>query len=153
MYCSGCGANVNSNLTYCNSCGERLVKADDDKDSSPGKMLENVVTALCVSVVFGFGILVGLVAVLLGNGVPPSLVTIIAVVYLVAVFGIAFTLVRQIQKLIDAKLKLTAQSANFQETPRLSPMTTGGLEEFREPVKSVTDRTTNILDKVPVARK
>ena len=153
MYCPSCGATVNDKLTYCNSCGERLKNEDDDKDGSPGKMLENVVTALCVSVVFGFGILVGLVAVLLSNAVPPSLVATIAVVYLAAIFGICFTLVRQIQKLIDAKLRFLGDNKFNQQIARLSPMTTGSLEEFREPAMSVTDHTTKTLDKIPVARK
>ena len=153
MYCPKCGNSVSDGLKYCNSCGVQLTAEAEDKDGTHDKMLEHVVTGLCVSVVFGFGILVGLVAVLLSNDVPPSWVSIIAVVYLAAVFGICFTLVRQITKLIDARLKAPGQNVNIQRTPQLSPVTTGALEEFREPVMSVTDHTTKTLDRIQVARK
>jgi len=53
----------------------------------------------------GLGILVGLVAVMLGSDVNTQVVTIIVLAYLAAVFGICFSLVRQVPKLIDARLK------------------------------------------------
>ncbi|MEO7658333.1 MAG: hypothetical protein ABIV48_01855, partial [Pyrinomonadaceae bacterium] len=46
-----------------------MTVADEDKDGTPGKMLDNILTTLFLVVMFGFGILVGLVAVLLGNDV------------------------------------------------------------------------------------
>ena len=76
MYCPNCGNSVNKKLKYCNNCGEQLVR-DDDKDGTPGKMLDNVLTTLFLVVMFGMGILVGLVAVLLTNNVPTQVVTVV----------------------------------------------------------------------------
>ncbi|MBK7392166.1 MAG: hypothetical protein IPI64_02555 [Chloracidobacterium sp.] len=149
MHCPNCGKVVNKSLKYCKDCGERLSKAEEiDKDGTPGKMLDNILTTLFLVVMFGLGILVGLVAVLLGNDVKTEVVTTIVIAYLGAIFGICFMLARQVPKLIDARLKLNSQ-ANDPEPHQLRPLTTAQLEEFREPVMSVTDHTTKTLDKVP----
>lgn len=155
MFCPNCGKTANQKLKYCNGCGERLSKAGEiDKDGLPGKMLDNILTTLFLVVMFGLGILVGLVAVLLGNNVEPKFVMLIAIVYLGAVFGICYTLLSQVPKLIDAKLKSSAASHESHESivqpPQLQPLTTAQLEEYRQPVMSVTDHTTKTLDKVPL---
>lgn len=150
MYCSTCGTQIADHLKYCSSCGDRLAK-DDDKHGTPGKMLDNILTTIFLVVMFGLGILVGLVAVLLGNEVKPDAVMLIATVYLLVIFGICFTLVRQVPKLIDARLKGSNNTADTL-TPQLQPRTAAQLDEYREPAMSVTDHTTKTLDKVPVER-
>lgn len=146
MYCPNCGKTVNQKLKYCNGCGERLSKAAEiDKDGTPGKMLDNILTTLFLVVMFGLGILVGLVAVLLGNNVEPRFVMFIAIAYLAAVFGICYTLLSQVPKLIDARLK----SESSDRETGFQPLTTAQLEEYREPAMSVTDHTTKTLDEVP----
>lgn len=149
MYCPNCGDSVNKNLKYCKACGERLSKAGEiDKDGMPGKMLDNVLTTIFLIVMFGLGILVGLVAVLLGSDVKTEIVTVIVLAYLAAIFGVCFMLVKQVPKLIDARLK-TLDPDNIREQERLSAMSSAQLSEYREPAMSVTDRTTKTLDKVP----
>jgi hypothetical protein len=151
MYCPNCGKTVSKKLKYCNGCGERLSKAVEiDKDSTPGKMLDNILTTIFLVVMFGLGILVGLVAVLLGNGVRIESVAVIVVAYLAAVFGICFMLLKQVPKLIDARLRAIDRADEPAERRHLSPITTAQLEEYREPAMSVTDHTTRTLDKVPV---
>jgi hypothetical protein len=142
MYCPKCGNSVNGGLKYCNTCGERLSVNDEDKEGTPGKMLDNVLTSLFLIVMFGMGILVGLVAVLLGNEVKTEVVVIIVMAYLATIFGICFSLVRQVPKLIDAKLNLLKPTFPAAE---IRPQ----LDEYREPAMSVTDRTTRTLDKLP----
>lgn len=155
MFCPNCGKNVNAKLKYCNDCGERLSKESEiDKDGQPGKMLDNILTTLFLVVMFGLGILVGLVAVLLGNNVEPKFVMFIAIAYLAAVFGICYTLLSQVPKLIDAKLKSRAESQESTEHRQLEPRTTAQLEEPRDfGIGSVTEHTTRTLDKVPVERR
>lgn len=148
MYCSHCGTTVPNDLRFCKNCGGQLIADDDDKDGKPGKMLDNILTTLFLTVMFGFGILVGLVAVLLGNNVHTDAVIMIAIAYLAAVFGICFTLARQIPKLVDAKLN-PRQRTYAPPQPQLIQRTTAQLDEYREPVMSVTDHTTKILDKAP----
>ena len=153
MYCSNCGKTVDQNLKYCHGCGERLSKASEiDKDGTPGKMLDNILTTLFLIVMFGLGILVGLVAVLLGNEVRPDAVFWLGLAYLATIFGICFTLIRQVPKLIDARLKAWNNTGDIPSVPRLSPQTAGQLDEYREPAMSVTDHTTKTLDKVPFTK-
>lgn len=152
MYCSNCGNLVNEKLKYCNVCGERLTK-DEDRHGTPGKMLDNILTTLFLVVMFGMGILVGLVAVLLDKQVNIQLVTTIVIAYLAAVFFICFSLVRQVPKLIDAKLKgYTSDSLDLVPPQQLNPRTTAQLEEYHQPSASVTEHTTRTLDHVPVDR-
>ena len=142
MYCPKCGNSVNGGLKYCNTCGERLTAHDEDKDGTPGKMLDNILTTLFLIVMFGMGTLVGLVAVLLSNAVATPVVVLIVLAYLAAIFGVCFSLVRQVPKLIDAKLNLLKPTLPAVE---LRPQ----LDEYREPAMSVTEHTTRTLDKVP----
>lgn len=153
MHCPNCGSIVNKKLQYCNSCGERLSKAAEiDKDGMPGKMLDNILTTLFLIVMFGLGILVGLVAVLLGNNIEPKFVVFIVIAYVAAIFGVCFMLVKQVPKLIDARLKASNFADKDREPARLTPLSTAQLEEYREPVMSVTDRTTKTLEDIPLKR-
>ena len=149
MYCPNCGTTVNKKLKYCKVCGERLSKADEvDKDGTPGKMLDNILTTIFLVVMVGLGILVGLVAVLLGNNVEPKFVMFIAIAYLAAVFGICFTLLSQVPKLIDARLKASAEAVEPVRRPQLEPVTTAQLQEPTERPASVTEHTTRTLDPI-----
>lgn len=146
MYCSTCGSLMTAELNYCKNCGSKLVTAKDNDSSK--SMLDNVLTTLFLVVMFGLGILVGLVAVLLGNGVNHETVTIIVVFYLVAVFGVCYMLLSQVPKLIDAKLKPQRETPESYQPPQLAAKRTAQLEEHREPVGSVIENTTRTLDKV-----
>lgn len=147
MYCAKCGSLINDALKYCKSCGVKLVKENDA--NSPGSILDNLLTALCFVSLGGLGILIGLVATLLKNGVDPIGVAIIAGFYLAALFGICFMLLRPVPKLIDAKLK-NAEGNEFVQPVQLSAPITAQLEEHREPVRSVTENTTRTFDKIPL---
>lgn len=150
MFCPSCGKGVNANLQYCSGCGERPFKAAEiDKDGTPGKMLDNVLTTIFLVVMFGLGILVGLVAVLLGSDVRIEPVVVITIAYLAAIFGICYTLLKQVPKLIDAKLRPRERIETVMPDLQLPPRTTNQLEEFREPA-SVIENTTRTLDKIPV---
>ena len=152
MFCPNCGKDVDTKLRYCSGCGERLLKAAEiDKDGTPGKMLDNVLTTIFLVVMFGLGILVGLVAVLMNSGIEPKFVLFISIAYLAAVFGICYQLLSQVPKLIDARLRQGQRVETVLTDVQLPPRTTHQLEEFREPA-SVIDNTTRTLDKIPAGR-
>lgn len=153
MYCQGCGQSYSKEQKFCTSCGSQMLVSENeiDKDGMPGKMLDNVLTTVFLIVLFGLGILVGLVAVLLGSNIEPKFVMFISIAYLAAVFGICATLLKQVPKLIDARLnKYKGGDSNVR--PLLQPRTTAQLEEPLTPVASVTDRTTRILERIPQER-
>ena len=151
MYCSNCGNPVNEKLKFCNGCGERIAK--EEERINTGKMLDNVLTTLFLVIMFGMGILVGLVAILLNYQIKTEVVTIVVIAYIASIFAISFSLVRQVPKLIDAKLK--GSPANTPEPvtqKQLNPLTTAQLEEYHQPANSVTEHTTRTLDEVPLKR-
>lgn len=153
MYCRSCGRQVDKGLKFCNGCGAKLGRTDEnDAEGTPGKMLDNILTTLFLTVFFGMGILVGLVAVLLGNGVSTEMVAIVTITYIAAILGIAVILGRQVPKLIDAKLKMRSEADHEPSPAQLRPLTTAQLEEYREPAGSVTEHTTRTLEEAPIRR-
>ena len=153
MYCSNCGNAVNDKLKYCNSCGERLSKDAEDGLSSPGKMLDGLLDTIFWTAAGGLAILIGLVAVLLRGDVHPQFIVLIAVAYLATVFGICFMLLRQLPKLIDARLKSKGEASEVASPVQLKAPNTAQLEEYREPAISVTEHTTRTLDEIAVKRE
>lgn len=150
MFCPNCGKTVDKKLKYCNGCGERIGRQDDESADSPAKILDDILDTLFWFAMGGLGILIGLVAVLLGKGVDAGYVTLIVVVYLATIFATCFLLARQVPRLIDARLEAWNKGSETQPHTQLTPRTTAQLEEYREPVMSVTDHTTRTLDKVPL---
>lgn len=146
MYCANCGSLINETLKYCKSCGVRLVR-ETEKDDSSKSILNILLTAIFLITVFGFGILVGLVGLLLKNPIPPEALVMITFAYLAVLFGISFTLLKQIPKLIDARLNQKNQTSEIPQPVQIQPGNTAQLDEHREPVMSVTEHTTRILEK------
>lgn len=150
MYCSTCGNSISGALKYCKNCGVKLVK--DEEEDTPESILDNLLTTLCFVALGGLGILVGLVAVLLGKAVYFQLVAVIAIAYLTALFGICYMLLSQIPKLIDAKLNRKSEQGERTEIAQLYAKNTAQLAEAREPAASVTENTTRTLEKAAVER-
>jgi hypothetical protein len=146
MYCSKCGSLMDDKLNYCKNCGAKLPKNEDE--GTPKSMLDDVLTSLCVIVIFGLGILVGLVAVLLEKLVTHQIVIFIVLGYLAGLFSICFMLLKQVPKLIDARLNAKPERSEITQPAQLKSPTTAQLEEHREPVLSVTENTTRTFDKI-----
>jgi hypothetical protein len=151
MFCPKCGKTITEGLKYCNSCGERLGRVDDQRDT-PAAMLGKLLQTISFIALFGFGILIGLCAVLLNNGIRPELVGPVVLAYLATVFGICFPMARQIPKLIDAKIKYWNAGGHDNRPEQITGQPSPLLDEYRSPVMSVTEHTTRTLENVP-ARK
>jgi len=147
MYCPTCANPVKKGLKYCNNCGGKLSK--DDKLSTPGAILDGLLETLFWLAIGALGILVGLVAVMLNYNIRQDILAVIVVAYLFALLAVCFPIIRQVTKLIDARVKGVDWEDDKAEPARLQPLTTAQLDEYREPVMSVTDHTTRTLDKVP----
>ena len=153
MYCERCGKRIDEALNFCNGCGAQLKKSGDAGQRS---VLNTLIIALIIVATTGIGVLAGLLAILLDRVPRPEPVIAFAAFYLATLFGICFMIMRQISKLIDAKLagKNVFETVNPPSQPlvQLPAKTTAELEDYREPV-SVIDNTTRTLDKIPVGRK
>lgn len=111
-------------------------------------MLDDLLETLFWTAAVGLGILVGLTGVLLKFGVAQELLGVIVVTYLTTIFGICFTMSKQIPKLIDAKLRSIETERPFTQPVLTAASAASQMSEFRQPA-SVTDHTTRTLEKVP----
>lgn len=150
MYCSKCGNNVTNKLNYCNNCGAKM--ANDESVERKPSPLGVLISSLPFIVLGGLGILIGLLAMLLNKGVTHETVAIIAVFYLAALTSICFGLIRVLSKLISINYdKQTDRVENYQ-TPQLSMPTNPQLNEYHQPIGSVTEHTTKSIDEFFVKR-
>jgi hypothetical protein len=144
MFCAKCG-----NIHYCNSCGERLTA---DSNASQNIILISLIISLgAVSIVGLVGLIVFL-AHLFDRSVKDETILLIAGSFLLTIFGIAFTIGRQISKLIGNKtIKNSLNAKTFFQSQLAAPIT-GQLEAARIRPMSITENTTKTLDEVLLKR-
>jgi len=142
VYCAACGTLINQGLNYCNRCGARVDKlaTTTEKSSAVG----NLSMATGFVGLGGLGLTVGLIAILLKHGVVPEAVVILALAFLITIFGMTFLMLRQISQMTNAAQTI---KENAFVNPQLNSPHTAQLEEARQPVMSVTENTTRTLEK------
>lgn len=147
MYCATCGTTVNSKLSYCQRCGSQIVKASA-VEKSPTNLKDLTIVTGVVGL-GGLGITLGLIVVLLNFNVVPTVVVILALAFLCAVFGITFWMTQQTSKMFNA-----AQNPpeNLPEPAQINLRNAARLEEPRQPPASVVENTTRTLDEVLAKR-
>ena len=141
MFCATCGTPIIQNLNYCNRCGARVEKlATTDNASATGYL--SMATGFVG--LGGLGLTVGLISLLLKHGINSEVVVMLAIAFLVTVFGMTFMMIRQI-----ARMTATDQISNVKpsSTSQLNAPNTAQLEEPRQPTMSVTENTTRTLEK------
>ena len=151
MFCSTCGNEINRKLNYCKRCGarvENLKKSNGGAAAEKSEALEYLSMASGFVGLGGLGLTVGLIAILLKFAVPPTVIVIITLAFLSAVFGICFLTIRQISTMTNSILgeRLSEKASQ----PQIAAADTGQLEEFRRPARSVTENTTRTLDKTQI---
>ncbi len=92
----------------------------------------------------GLGLTVGLIAMLLKNGVVIEAVVMLALAFLATVFGMTLLMVRRISQM--SAVAPPTKEKTF-ETPQLNALRTEFLGEPRQPARSVTENTTRTLEK------
>lgn len=88
MYCATCGTEIKPELNYCNRCGARVDKLATTEGNST--VLQNLSMATGFVGLGGLGLTVGLIALLLKSGVVIEAVVMLALAFLVTVFGMTF---------------------------------------------------------------
>ena len=151
MFCSECGNQTNGKLRYCNSCGAKMAKNVEDDEVGKNSPLNSLITTIAFVALGGLGILIGLLAMLLKQGVNHEPIAIIAGMYLIALTAICFSLIRVMSKLIDSNTKEKAGSQHqvFQPVQLPAP-NTAQLEEPKQQPFSVIDNTTRTFEKIPI---
>lgn len=151
MHCWSCGKQVKDNLNYCSDCGARVEKGKPEGDYS---WMHNPATSVGYLGIFGLGGFIYLVITLLKRNVDPSFVFAISALYLAALFGMCFMILRQTSNRPDkqAKKDYTVEP-EYTSPKKFRSEITNQLESPGEPIPSVTENTTRTLDEVLIERK
>lgn len=151
MYCAACGSIISEELNYCNRCGYRVsgneLASGTDGNISISKNL--AVATGCVGIA-GLGSLVVLIAILVGNRVDPTVITILALMFAATAFGICFLLTRQISRLTEIANPANRHSKQKFPAEQLNSLAAAQIESPRETFVSATENTTRALDKTKV---
>lgn len=149
MYCSSCGAQIQSELNYCNRCGNRVPRNDVEMSSVASNLSQSI------SYTGGFGMLgfIFVILILVKNGVDKGALIPISFFYFAALFGICFLVIRQISAFSKKDTSTIKPEISVAEPTYLGPVSTAQLEARGEPPISVTEHTTRTLDEVGVERR
>src|SRR5215204_7231639 len=147
MYCSSCGNSVNENLNYCNICGAKIGRSEEQIRPNSMPILSIAVGFFGIAGLFGF---IVLLKILLESRLDQSAILIVLIVYLIALFMICSVIVGNIWRYSANERKAANQTPEDYAAPKqVRAVNTNQLEGHHEPVMSVADHTTRTFDKIP----
>lgn len=151
MYCSACGKSISDNLNYCNNCGARNEKNHLVVGNSSSRLIGISAPIVGVIGLVGF---VEILKTLLNSRLESPAVVIILLAYLGIVFLMFAVLLGHIWKRSgDIRIRSHDREEGYKAQDGFRGVNTAQLEEPRQPAMSVTDRTTKILENVPIERR
>lgn len=145
MFCANCGVQIKQELNYCNYCGAKVSKVELETQKTVAENLSSAVGYIGGSGLFCF---IFVVLILVKNGVHSTALVFISMFYLASLFGICSLIIRQSAALSKKALPENENIQSEFQTGQLNPANTARLEEYREPVISVTENTTRTLNKI-----
>ena len=151
MYCPSCGSELTPELSYCNRCGANLKPLSDQPRGAPVKLVGAtwaISTAVVLVTLGGFGMMFGLVMALISSGVNLSGGGMVLIGFaLLIILAIASLLVRQLSRVLDV-IQPSGGTSKPQQ-PQLSERPLQQIGAPRQPISSVTEHTTHVLEPVP----
>lgn len=162
MHCPGCGTEATVTQRFCRSCGfslekvpqlvaEQLSESEEILTSNAEKKLQKrqqeierwlSITALGFTALMALSILIGLIYLLFAGSLPilPGIVLLILVLG-GSVAGLLAIYSEKLKKTLSGSSSLRSRQLPEREKSKLP------FEAYEEPLISVTERTTNLLDK------
>jgi hypothetical protein len=159
MFCSACGNQLVTGLSFCNKCGAPTGAAKDkDKSRDPDLLSESSINFLVAGMIgipiAGIGVIIGLVSVLkkelhFEDGVVLTFTLMAFILLLAAELGILFLLFTRTRSSKKYRESLRENEVRFQPQAELREGITNALGEARgTPVGSVTENTTRSFEHV-----
>lgn len=153
MYCPSCGIAVTEELSFCNRCGTDLKPNQSLVLTGKPKGLAVIIP---FTMILTAGLAVGGIVVvflilmkLLEAGIPSGEAMVLPIISLLLLAGTVALLGRQLSRLIGVYLQSgdASKSKNSKVTkPELSGQSSIQIVEPRQPMSSVTEHTTRILE-------
>lgn len=148
MYCSSCGVAVTQGLSYCNYCGAKLVNTKGESvPGSPEVKPELLVSAMAGVFILGLAVIILLMIVLKNALDLPSdrilAFTLVPFLIMLALEGVFLRLLFRRKR--GAEQTSGDVRLKGQATKELDATQAGALPE---PVSSVTEHTTRVLDPI-----
>jgi len=141
MYCSACGTQIASGLSFCNRCGANLKERSETNSTGT---ISAYLTAVTVLGVIGLGIMLGGAMVLKKDAqLDEELVGIFMLFTFLIVGVIEVMLLRQLSRLVSSREEQRSISPHLQQVHELRPANAAALAE---PLTSVTENTTRTLE-------
>jgi len=114
MFCSTCGNEIKTGLSYCNRCGARVDKIEKSGgDNSSAAYLSMATGFVCLG---GLGLTVGLIGMLLRNSVNSEVIVMLSLAFLATIFATSFLMIQQISR---RSIKFRSRKIKFAQ--RLPP--------------------------------
>ena len=141
MYCSTCGTQIASGLSFCNRCGSSLKERSATTNTGT---IPAFLTAVTVLGVVGMGVMLGGAMVLKREAqLDEELVGIFMLFIFLLVGTIEFMLLRHLSKLIGSREEQRTLAPPMQPMHELRH---ANVTALAEPLSSVTDNTTRTLE-------
>jgi hypothetical protein len=150
MYCPSCGGAVTQNLIYCNRCGAKLSDGTKDDGSKASEISPNILVCAMVAT-FMFGMAAVTMFLSAARGGNPIAIVVLAVSFLLilaleSMFIWLLLRRKKVGKEVSATNRLNEQA-------RKELYTTPAAGMLAEPIPSVTENTTSLLEPIPRDQK
>src|SRR5215470_7259653 len=149
MYCSTCGSAIPANLSYCKICGAKLTVTTAAIPDVPANAFpESLVFGMVGTLVFGTGVVMGLMAVMSKVGFELGIIIGFSLLILLLMFVIEALL---IYLMLSAKRDARKRQQLIEQT--ISEIEEGRAPLLSEPISSVTEHTTRSFQPIHIDQK
>ncbi len=147
MYCANCGNPIKPELNYCNRCGGKIEKTENNQTA-----FQSISTAVTFVGLGGMIVILIFVLKLLKENVDISAVVAIIAMFLATILTIIYMTIRLMPQYLDKSKTNEKSFPDFIPPNQLGSAKTAQLEEPKQNPASVIEHTTRTLEEVFVKK-
>ncbi len=147
MYCANCGNQIKPELNYCNRCGGKIEKTENNQTA-----FQSISTAIGFVGLGGMIVILIFALKLLKENVDISAVIAIIGMFLATILAIIYMTIRLMPQYLDKSKTSEKSFPDFVPPNSLSSAKTAQLEEPKQTPASVLENTTRTLEEVFVKK-
>ncbi len=147
MYCANCGNQIKPELNYCNRCGGKIEKTENNQTA-----FQSISTAVTFVGLGGMILILIFALKLLKENVDISAVIAIIGMFLATILAIIYMTIRLMPQYLDKSKTSEKSFSDFVPPNSLSSANTAQLEEPKQTPASIAENTTRTLKEVFVKK-